>query len=264
MADIPDYLLQRSREARAKAKGEASPTPETPGEEAPAEEAPAEVPPAAQADVPPPAAEETPATEPEPAPAAAAAVAIEPAAAAPPPAQAEPKKVYAPAAQISGAKHGYRGAKVPGWLYPAYVLIPLLVIALILAVVNISKESEAAKGPEVPGQADYAAQCASCHGQDGGGGVGPAFKEVTKVFTKAQDHFDWIKAVANKTTGSYGEGGTGNAGKGATVGAMPAFGGSLTDEQIWGVVVWERSQYGGEALDKALADAGLGGGATGQ
>ena len=83
-----------------------------------------------------------------------------------------------------------------------------------------------AAGPAVPGEADYASLCASCHGQDGGGGVGPGFKDVTKVFPAAQEHFDWIKTEAAKTSGPYGAEGSGNAGNGSTPGAMPACGGA--------------------------------------
>jgi mono/diheme cytochrome c family protein len=38
---------------------------------------------------------------------------------------------------------------------------------------------------------------------------------------------------------------------------MPAFGSTLTEEQLRAVVLYERVQFGGEDLDVALADCGL-------
>lgn len=254
MVEIPEHLLQRSREAKAKAGGEEAP--------APAAEAPTEEPAVGEPEAAPaaePAPPETPVPD-EPAPAAEAPAPVElaPAAAVAAPAvSAEPRRVYAPASQVSGTQEGYRGAKVPGWLYPAYVLIPLLLIGLILAMVQVSQEGEEAAGPTIPGATEYAAQCASCHGAEGGGGVGPAMKDVATVFPDPKEHFDWIKEVATKTSGPYGAGGAGNAGKGATPGAMPAFGSSLSDEEIWNVVIHERVTQAGEDPAKVFEAAGL-------
>lgn len=257
MVDIPEYLLKRSQEAKAKAKGEAAPGDAEPPADEPA--AAAEPAPAAEEKAPEPAAPEpaAPAAA-EPAQPAQESVALAPAAAAPPAvaAAAEPPKVYAPASQPSGTHHGYRGSKVPGWLYPAYVLIPILAIGLLLSVVRISNEQSEAAGPSLPGGAEYAAQCAACHGPDGGGGVGPALKDTHTVFPDPKEQFAWVKEVANTHSGSYGAENKGNAGKGSVPGAMPKFGGSLSDDQIWDVVIFERVTFGGEDQAVSMAAAG--------
>lgn len=66
----------------------------------------------------------------------------------------------------------------------------------------------------------YTARCASCHGVNGDGGIGPQMKGVTSRLS-VDKH---TEAVRN------GRSGTG----------MPAFGGQLTDEEIQAVVRYER------------------------
>jgi len=76
-----------------------------------------------------------------------------------------------------------------------------------------------------PGAAIYTASCATCHGQDGQGGVGPTLAgEVVDAFP---DPADEIAVVTN------GRGG------------MPSFGGDLTDEEIAQVVEYTRTDLGG-------------------
>lgn len=267
MAEIPEHLLKRSQEAKAKAKGGAAPTGE-PAEaegEAPPESVPeAEAAPAAAAAPAAPAPEPSPAPAPEPAAAAAESSALAPSeSVVPAVAAAEPPKIYAPASHPSGSHQGFRGAKVPGWLYPVYVLIPILAIALLLAVLKVNNQEAASAGPSIPGGADYAAQCAACHGPDGGGGVGPALKDTHTVFPDPAVQFAWVKTDANVHNGPYGADNSGNAGKGATPGAMPKFG-TLSDEQIWDVVIYERVTFAGE--DPAISYKAAGreppGGAT--
>lgn len=246
MVEIPEHLLKRSRDAKAKAEGQAAPA-----EDAPPAQGEPEAPEAAPAAAPEAASEPAPA--PEPVPAAAEQAALAPVAAAPPVAAAvaEPPRVYAPASQPTGTHQGVRGVKVPGWLYPAYVLIPILAIGLLLSVLRVSNQQAASAGPSLPGGADYAAQCAACHGPDGGGGVGPALKDTHTVFPDPTEQFAWVKQDANVHSGPYGADGKGNAGKGAVPSAMPKFGGSMSDDQVWDVVIYERVTFGGE--DQAIS-----------
>jgi mono/diheme cytochrome c family protein len=78
--------------------------------------------------------------------------------------------------------------------------------------------------------------CATCHGVDGAGGVGPAFKggAEAKRFPNPQDQINFVKSgsVANQ---QYGVGGLGT-------GHMPPKGGysALTDQQIAQIVEYER------------------------
>ncbi|MGI9659403.1 MAG: c-type cytochrome [Gaiellaceae bacterium] len=68
----------------------------------------------------------------------------------------------------------------------------------------------------------YGASCAACHGGDGSGGVGPPVRtgRVLERFPQATDE---IAVVANGR------------------GAMPAFGGRLSDEEIAAIVEYTRT-----------------------
>ena len=85
-------------------------------------------------------------------------------------------------------------------------------------------DSEAAADDGDPGARLYRRSCASCHGTDGQGGVGPDLTEVEERL----DRDEHVAIVAN--------------GKGSQ---MPAFGDTLTDEEIDRIVDYERDQLGG-------------------
>jgi len=76
-------------------------------------------------------------------------------------------------------------------------------------------------GNGVDGAAVYADRCASCHGGDGGGGLGPQLSEG-RVVENFPDVADQIALVTD------GQGG------------MPAFGSRLTPEEIEAVVDFTR------------------------
>lgn len=98
--------------------------------------------------------------------------------------------------------------------------------------------------------------CASCHGANGEGGVGPALGGVLTTFGACPSHIEWV------TLGSAGfPDGYGDTNK-PTAGGMPAFSGSLSEEQIAAVAAFERVRFGGQAPEEALADCGLAEGAS--
>ncbi|MBM3672370.1 MAG: cytochrome c [Actinobacteria bacterium] len=76
-------------------------------------------------------------------------------------------------------------------------------------------------GTLTPSAAVYDANCASCHGGDGGGGLGPQLAGV--VEEKYPDIEDQIAFVEEGQ------------------GAMPGFSGSLSDDEIRQVVEYTRS-----------------------
>lgn len=81
----------------------------------------------------------------------------------------------------------------------------------------------------------FAKLCASCHGVAGAGGSGPAMKggSESKQFPNIDDHIAFVKEGSKAGT-PYGTSGKGT-------GAMPAWGGTLNEEQIKAVVEYERS-----------------------
>lgn len=93
--------------------------------------------------------------------------------------------------------------------------------------------------------------CASCHGANGEGGVGPALGGVLTTFGACTDHIEWVRLGSGGYPDGYGDTNK------PTAGGMPAFGGSLSDEQIAAVAAFERVRFGGQAPEEALVDCGL-------
>lgn len=179
-------------------------------------------------------------------------------------------------------------AIVPGWLMAFFVVIPILAVGYITTgsggpecgeagqlAVNFRNELvncdltayEGAGGPGgggatnfvAQGNAVYAANCVSCHMANGAGGAaGPALSggAVVATFSSCEDHRTWVALGTsgwsaeigstygdlNKPTGGFG--------------VMPGFG-SLTEEQIQAVALFERVVFGGADADEALVDCGL-------
>ena len=68
----------------------------------------------------------------------------------------------------------------------------------------------------------YAAQCASCHGNNGEGGTGPSLVGVGRVFETAEGEERFVK----------------NGGSG-----MPVFGQLLSDDEIRDAVAYTRETF---------------------
>lgn len=168
----------------------------------------------------------------------------------------------------------------PRWLAAAFVLIPLLAVTYILIVPNgpdCGNASQLLVDP-VTGQAvncdgsefgvdevnffaDGAAlftTCSACHGGDGSGGAGTPFIGGALLATfpggSCDEQIDFIRlgtagwpdptyGATNKPVGGFG--------------MMPAFGGSMTDEQLAAVSLYLRVEFGGQPLEEAELDCGL-------
>ena len=168
----------------------------------------------------------------------------------------------------------------PVWLAAAFVLIPLLAVGYILmspngpdcgsggqlavdSVTGIAMNCDgSAYGETVVDHLDAGGsvyqQCVACHNADGSGGVGPAFTggAVLATFPSGAclDHAEWISVgTAGWPDPTYGA----NEKTVGAIGLMPAFGGSLTEEQIAEVALYERVQFGGQDLAEAETDCGL-------
>lgn len=227
MTEIPEHLLKRSRERR-QALGLG-------GEDGGA----------ADAGDSKPAASATPATT-------AAAAAPAPSgpverAGAPAPAVPEPPK---PDSAVVAAYKKRR--RIPGWAMLALSILPVWAFMYARAVTQAAEE---VTGPLATGAEQYGG-CASCHGGDGGGGVGYAFSggEVLMTFPHIEDQIRYVYFG----TGEYNLAGITDYGNpdrpgGARVtgeqGVMPqqgsSVGGALTDYEILGVVCHERYALGG-------------------
>lgn len=169
--------------------------------------------------------------------------------------------------------------RYPGWLAAAFILIPLIAVAYILVAPNgpecgtagqllvdpVTGETVNCDGTEYGvSSVDYFAQgeglysqCVACHSADGSGGAGPAFSGGAVLATfpagSCNDHIEWIRVgTAGWPEETYGA--TGKPVGGA--GLMPAFG-SMDDEQLASVALYERVQFGGEPLEEAEIECGL-------
>jgi len=225
MTEVPEYLLQRSRERRAAlglapAEGDAGPAAEG--------EAPAAPPAAAEGGAAPPAA----------APAAGAVAVAEPAA---PPAAAtggiEPAALTAYLETEARTRTG-----VPVWMIPVLAILPIWAFAYLGALSPPSKGA-AALTPLQLGSQVFAKNCAVCHGGKGEGGVGPklAGGDAKVTFPNEADHIAWVETGSQtKKAQKYGDPNRPGGQRVATQGVMPAFKGTLTDAQIKAVVTFER------------------------
>ena len=273
---VPAELVMRSAQARAQADGTTADAvlAAWAGGEAPAVAAPAPAPEPAAAE----------AAEPAPAPAAPApspAATPAPEVSGKPEVAAEPEPEPEPEPFETEEEAAAAGA-IPRWLVAAFIIIPTIAVLYALFLPNGPNCGDAGNlavdpitgvavncdltpyGIEVVdffavGQTEYQA-CAACHGENGGGaGNFPAFVGGSLLETfpegQCQVQVDW---VAVGTTGwpdaTYGANDTAVGGSGAV---MPAFGSTLSDEELRAVVLYERVRFGGQDLESALVDCGL-------
>jgi mono/diheme cytochrome c family protein len=224
VTEIPEHLLKRSRERRSAIGQGGDAAADAPSDAAAASNVPATTTPAAAPAAP--AASGPPARTPAPAPAA------------PPPPKPDP--VYVQAAK--------RRRKIPFWAMATLSLMPVWGFMYVRA---ITEPPEVIEGPIGIGAGIYSS-CASCHGAEGGGGVGYPFSggEVLKTFPHIEDQIRYVYYGTEGYNAAdveiYGnpdrEGGphvTGN------LGVMPAFGGQLTQYEILAVVCHERYTLSG-------------------
>ena len=291
---IPESLVQRSAEARAKASGasvdeilaawagggtapsaaaaETVAAPEPAAPPAPSPEATAPTPPAA-----------APETE---APAPAAAVV-----AAPEPSEVNPKEALRYPAVVTVPTSGLVERTVdaiPRWLAAAFFILPVFGLIQLASATNNdcgsgtelavdrvtgviencdgspfegrgtpggSVDFVALGGQVFAGEVVTSANCAGCHGPQGQGGVGPPLGGVIGTFSSCADHIEW---VTKGSPGFLAEGAStyGDTGKPIN-GGMPAFASSLSAEQIAAVAAFERVRLGAGDPATVLADCGL-------
>ena len=221
MTEIPEHLLKRSRERRAASgAGGDDAAPATPAASAPAT-----------------VAGSTP---------AAASGPVERAAA---PADSGPPPSKPDSAVVAAYK---RRRKIPFWAMVALSMLPVWAFMYARAVTQSPVE---AAGPLGLGGEVYGG-CVSCHGADGGGGVGYAFAggEVFETFPHIEDQLRYVYfGTSNYNIAGveiYGnpdrEGGARVTGvKGPMPAQGEAAGGGLTDYEILSVVCHERYAIGG-------------------
>ncbi|MBA3360184.1 MAG: cytochrome c [Acidimicrobiia bacterium] len=290
---VPEAIVQRSAEARAKATGTSvdeilaawagggsvpaasspEPTPASPAAETAPEPQPAETPQVAAA-----------VTAPTP-------VTAAPVTAAPAPSEVNAKEALRYPAVVTVPAAGLLERTVgslPRWLAAAFLVLPLFGLLQLasassldcgqgteLSVDRVTGVLEncdgspfegrgapggapdfVALGGEIfLGQVVTAANCSGCHGPAGQGGTGPALAGVGTTFVSCADHIEW---VTKGSSGFQAEGRStyGDLSKPITAN-MPSFAASLSAEQIASVVAFERVRFGAVDPATVLADCGL-------
>ena len=104
------------------------------------------------------------------------------------------------------------------------------------------------------GTAVTGVNCAGCHGANGqGSSTFPPLTGTVTTFGACSDHLEWVDlgSAGFTTQGTYGDTNK------PVNGGMPAFGGSLSAEQIAAVSAFERVRFGGADPDIALSSCGL-------
>jgi mono/diheme cytochrome c family protein len=130
--------------------------------------------------------------------------------------------------------------RVPMWVMPVLLALPFWGILYFGAFGT--RHTEAAAAPD--GAALYKANCSSCHGGAGEGGVGPALEngDAKITFPDEADHLSWVKTGSGPFAGKvYGDPDR-EGGPRMAKGIMPAFAGTLSDAEIQAVVAYEREQ----------------------
>ncbi len=280
----PAEMVERSAAARAGAMGVGI-------EDVLRQWAGGEAPAAASA---PAAAAPAPAAAPEVAPAAAAEPADEPGVdveVLTPPGAGEDTDEEAPepaedATEVAAAPAAPTGSAVlagfPRWLAAAFLIVPILAMLYLLeapagpdcgvagqlAVDPVTGLAENCDGTEygvevvdffAMGKEIYDVSCSACHGPGGGGGAGQVLAggAVLASFPEGQcvDQALWIAlATAGWPDDTYGA----LAKPVGGFGQMPGFEGTLTDEELAAVALYERVAFGGQPVVEAETDCGLG------
>lgn len=212
MTEIPEHLLQRSRERRAAAAGGGG------GEGASSGDAGT-------------GASATPSATP----AKAAPAGL--------PAHPAPEEAAPPAPPSAVVQAYQRRKKIPFWAMPVLAALP--VWAYVFA--GTLEPPPEGEGPAALGTVLYSSNgCAGCHGATGGGGVGPGFSAgaIYETWPTFEEHFEWVRLGSAGWLAEHGDtyGATGKP----VNGGMPGFAAeSLSDADLLYIVLHERLDLGG-------------------
>lgn len=140
--------------------------------------------------------------------------------------------------------------KIPFWAIPVLAMLPIW--AAIYAL-TLDTPTPTELGPFESGAEVYGTNCAACHGATGGGvGSNPALTGptgATVVFESPADQIAWVAlgSAGTKAAGfeTYGDGAVTKP----IGGGMPAWGDSLTADELMDAVLHERSTLNDEEFD---------------
>lgn len=136
---------------------------------------------------------------------------------------------------------------------PTYASIALIALPLwaFLYVALLGDTVVEQIGALAVGETVYQGKCASCHGANGDGGVGPSFQdgEILLTFSEFEDHLEFVEVGGVGSKGdAYGDADRPGGQRIVEVGGMPPFASTLTPAELYAVTRYEREILGGEEL----------------
>jgi Cytochrome c len=159
------------------------------------------------------------------------------------------REVAAPAPEPAYVTAARTRRKAPVWI-SVPVVAGIGVWAMIY--VGLLGESNAgAEGALELGTELYAANCSTCHGAGGGGGVGRNFTEgeLILTFPNIEDQFAFVRqgTIEDEPYGDPNR--PGGQRIGGSLGKMPGTWANLTDAQLYAIIRHEREDLSGEQID---------------
>ncbi len=162
----------------------------------------------------------------------------------------EPRKVSAPPPEPAHVTAARTRSKPPAWI--SISLVTSIAVWALVYVALLGESDAGAADPLELGAELYAANCASCHGAGGGGGVGRplAGSEVVLTFPLLEDQFAFVRrgSVDGEPYGAESRPGGQRIG-GSFGTTMPGFGERLSDAELYAIIRHEREDLSGEELD---------------
>lgn len=128
-------------------------------------------------------------------------------------------------------------------------------LALLVVLALAGCGGDAADDPLADGIRVYGRMCSACHGNQGQGGVGPPLASVAEEFPSCAEHIEWVTLGSDGWSDAHGE--TYGATEKPVTGGMPAFGATLSADEIAAVAAFERHRHAGVPLEVVLADCGV-------
>lgn len=133
---------------------------------------------------------------------------------------------------------------------------PIATVMLTMVLIAVGCGPGESGSPELrTGRSIYADRCATCHGNRGQGGVGPALDQVLATWPSCDDQQRWISLGSEGWKELVGP--TYGANDAPIDKVMPGQADLISEREIAMVAAFERVEYGGGEPAAVLSDCGL-------
>lgn len=107
-------------------------------------------------------------------------------------------------------------------------------------------------GPFTDASRTHFRTCASCHGTEGQGGIGPALDGVVDTFPSCDAHIEWVTLGSNGWLETHGD--TYGATAKPVDGGMPGFAATLGADEIAAIAAYQRHRFADVPQEVALSE----------